>query len=60
MKNIRQQLEDLACKIDGDIHHGECFYDSKMTMELLLNLDKMKRLARKYYQQNKIELEESE
>jgi hypothetical protein len=60
MESIRQQLEDLACEIDGDVQHGECFYDSKMLVEFMHNLDQMKRLAKKYYHQNKAEMEESE
>lgn len=60
MENLRQQIHDLACEIDGDVHHGECFHDSKMLMEFLHNLDKMKRLAKKHYHQIKAEMEEEE
>jgi hypothetical protein len=60
MERIRQQIEDLVCEIDGDVHHGECFYDSEMLDEFLHKLDKMKRLAKKYYRQNEAEMEDSE
>jgi hypothetical protein len=58
MKNLRQQIQDLVCEIDGDVHHGECFYEENMLQSFIKNLDKMKRLSKKYYEENKKEMEE--
>lgn len=57
---LRQALIDLACEIDGDVDHGECFYDEEMLNEFISNLDKMKNLAREYFISNKCEMEDEE
>jgi hypothetical protein len=58
MKSLRQQIEDLACEIDGDVHHGECFYEEDMLNDFCKNLDRMKKLARRYYEAFKVEMED--
>jgi hypothetical protein len=57
-KPFRQQITELACEIDSDVHHGECFYEKEMLEEFIANLDKMKNLAREYYISNRKEIDE--
>lgn len=58
-KSLSQQIDDLGYEIAGDIDHGECFYEEDMLNDFIENLDKMKKLAKKFYQQNKAETEEN-
>ena len=52
MKNLKKRIEDLLYEIDGDVHHGECFYDKEMLDSLLDNLNTMKSLAVLLYKEN--------
>lgn len=57
MKNLRKQINDLACQISNDVDHGECFYDYEMFNDFIESLDEMKKLALRYYSENKAEME---
>lgn len=56
MRSLRKQIENLQFEIDGDIHHGECFYEQEMLDSLLDNLNKMKHLAVALYKENQEEV----
>jgi hypothetical protein len=58
MKSFRQQMADLSYEIDGDIDHGECFYEKEMLDDFIKNLDKMKELAYAYFKENEIKDED--
>lgn len=55
MKDLMHQIMELSLEIDGEIHHGECFYEKKMLDGFIANLDKMKTLALEYYNENQEE-----
>lgn len=52
MSTLRQQVRELISEINGDVHHGECFYEKNMLDDFIANLDKMKNLAIEYYNEN--------
>lgn len=57
---MKEDLEYLAQEIEADIHHGECFYEQEMYRDFIAKLNKMKKMARKYYQKNVEELKNDE
>ena len=54
---LRNQIRDLVSEIDGDVDHGECFYELDMLNDFCKSLDRMKELALEYYHSNKKEME---
>lgn len=50
--DLRKAVHALSEEIAMDIHHGECFYDKKMFQEFIDNLEKMKEVARSYFDSN--------
>lgn len=52
MPDLRQQVNTLISEINGDIQHGECFYEKNMLDSLIEKLDKIKYLATKHYVKN--------
>jgi hypothetical protein len=55
---LRSEIRELAYSIDGDVEHGECFYDKEMLADFCKSLDRMKELALEYYISNKDDMEE--
>lgn len=56
--SLRGQLQDLYYAISADIEHGECFYDQEMFKSFCCNLDKMKIIAKQYFEENQMGIEE--
>ncbi len=57
---LRKKLHDLWAGIDGDIDHGECFYDFEMFKEFCERLDELKETALYYYESNREEIKQEE
>lgn len=57
MSNIelRRAVHNLGEEIAADIHHGECFHDKEMFNDFIRNLDKMKKVAKMYFDSNQEE-----
>lgn len=54
--SLREDVDNLWVSIDGDIEHGECFYDKDMLNDFLKDLDKLKKIAIEYFEENQKEL----
>ena len=50
--SLREQIQELWEDIEGEVHHGECFYDKGMLGGFLGKLDKMKDISVAYYNEN--------
>ncbi|GIN88686.1 hypothetical protein J6TS2_50720 [Heyndrickxia sporothermodurans] len=57
---LRSKIKELGYSINGDIDHGECFYEEDMLAEFCESLDRMKELALEYFASNKKEMEMDE
>ena len=54
---LRSEITELGYAINGDIDHGECFYELDMLNDFCKSLYRMKELALEYYNSNKKEME---
>jgi response regulator RpfG family c-di-GMP phosphodiesterase len=52
MVGTKRKLMDAYYEISSEIDHGECFYDPKMFQYFLKNLDELKELAQKLFDEN--------
>jgi hypothetical protein len=50
----RSLLHSLYYDIAADIEHGECFYDKEMFDSFIRSLDRMKKVAIEYFNDNQI------
>lgn len=58
--SYKGQLQNLYYFISADIEHGECFYDKEMFDVFCKHLDKMKEVAKQYFDENQREIAEGD
>lgn len=55
MMELSRKIEDLGARINGAIHHGECFYEESELLSFLSDLKKLEELTKKHYAENQEE-----